>query len=383
MVWAPRLGKVLALACLVVLWPLASLYLYAKLPAFQMAALTADLVIYSAVYAWYCFAGYRSRSAAVPVTVAAALTLLALGLNHLSGFATVYPFLIPIMVAGFGLRPLRALLAILLLTTVTLADSVPQLHLRSQEAVGVGLLFLPQLLLLGVGAMGLRYLLGILAELRAAREQIARLAAEEERARISRDLHDLLGQSLSLMTLKGELAGRLMGPDAKGAEEVREMVRLAREALREVRETVSGYRQPTLATELAAARTALAAAGVQVDVGQGAGALDRETEALLGWVVREGATNVIRHGRSRHCNIQMTRTNRAVRVDVTNDGERLEAAAPGNGLRGLQERMSGRGGQVEATPLPDGGFRLRVTVPLEDRTAPGRNPAAEVVAPPR
>jgi two-component system sensor histidine kinase DesK len=383
MAWAPRLAKVFALAWLVLLWPLVGLYFHALLPVPQMAALTADLVLYSAVYAWYCFAGYRARSAAVAVAVAAVLTLLALGLNHLSGFATVNPYLIPIMVAGFGLRPWHAFLAILLLTAIGLADSVPQLHLGPQEAVGVALVFMPQLLLWGVGAMGLRYLLRILAELRAAREQIAALATEEERARIARDLHDLLGHSLSLMTLKGELAGRLMGPDARGAEEVREMVRLAREALQEVRETVSGYRQPTLATELAAARAALLAAGIEVNVDRGVGALDRETEAVLGWAIREGATNVIRHGRSRRCSIQMTRSSREARVDISNDGERVVPRAPGNGLRGLEERIREIGGQVEAAPLPHGGFRLRVTVPLENRVTPELEPAAQLATGPK
>ncbi|MBJ7596804.1 MAG: hypothetical protein JF922_01775 [Candidatus Dormibacteraeota bacterium] len=207
-----------ALAWLVLLWPVAGLYFHALLSVSQMAALTADLFLYSAVYGWYCFAGHRARSAAVAMTVAAVLTVLALGLNYLSGFATVNPFLIPIMVAGFGLGLLHAVLAVLVLTAIGLADAVPQLHLGPQ--VGVAIVFVPQLLLWGIGAMGLRYLLGILAELRSAREQVARLAAEEERARIARDLHDLLGHSLSLMTLKGELAGRLIGPEGKGAEEV-------------------------------------------------------------------------------------------------------------------------------------------------------------------
>src|SRR5262249_61847853 len=97
-------------------------------------------------------------------------------------------------------------------------------------------------------------------------------AGDEERARIARDLHDQIGHSLSLVTLKGELAARLVPEAAPGGAEVRDMVRLAREALGEVREVVSGYRQPTLATELSAARTALAAAGIGCGVGQAGGA---------------------------------------------------------------------------------------------------------------
>jgi len=150
-----------------------------------------------------------------------------------------------------------------------------------------------------------------------------------------------------------------------------------------VRETVTGYRQPTLATELAGARAALAVAGIEVNVERGVGALDRDTEAVLGWAIREGATNVIRHGRSKRCSIQMSRSGGEVRVDISNDGERVVPAAPGNGLVGLEERMHEIGGRVEAAPLPHGGFRLRVTVPLDHRVQPELHPTAELAAPQR
>src|SRR5439155_11102999 len=104
-----------------------------------------------------------------------------------------------------------------------------------------------------------------------------------------------------------------------GADEVRDIVGLSRDALQQVREAVSGYRQPTLATELTAARVALEAAGIEVDVKQSLGALDRETEAVLGWVVREATTNVIRHSGAKHCRIALTRTEDGIEIEVVND----------------------------------------------------------------
>src|SRR5207245_420834 len=170
-------------------------------------------------------------------------------------------------------------------------------------------------------------------------------AADQERSRIARDLHDLLGHSLSVITLKGEVAVRLLPEGVPGTDEVRDMLALSRETLREVREAVSGYRTPTLATELMAARVALEAAAIEVDVEQSVGALDRESEAVLGWVIREATTNVIRHSGARLCRIAITRDDGQVKIDVRNDGWRVPQVPAGNGLRGLQERLAALGGK--------------------------------------
>ena len=133
-------------------------------------------------------------------------------------------------------------------------------------------------------------------ELNEARAELADMAVAEERERFARDLHDLLGHSLSVIALKAELAGRLLadGPH-DAANEVAEVEQVARTALREVREAVSGYHQPTLEGELAGARMALSAAGIEADVEEARVRLDPAVEAVLAWTVREGATNVIRH----------------------------------------------------------------------------------------
>jgi two-component system sensor histidine kinase DesK len=255
-----------------------------------------------------------------------------------------------------------------------LLDTVP----AGQVALRLALVF-PVVLLFGGGAMALRYLLNTLAELRAARAAIAQQAADRERARIARDLHDLLGHSLSLITLKGELATRLLPEGAAGSDEVRDMVALSREALRQVREAVSGYRQPTLATELRAAQIALNAAGLEVDVRQGIGALDRESEAVLGWVIREATTNVIRHAGARRCQISLGETDGHLQVEILNDGWHVAQRPAGNGLRGLEERLASVGGSLEASPLPDAGFRLRATI-RETLPSGSVQHASEVVA---
>jgi two-component system sensor histidine kinase DesK len=156
----------------------------------------------------------------------------------------------------------------------------------------------------------------------------------------------------------------LSGDPERAAAEMRDVERVAREALREVRETVTGYRQPTLASELAGARAALAAAGIECRVEEDAGAIPTDLESVLAWTVREGVTNVIRHSRATRCDIRITRTDGRVAVEIDDDGRGLAPADQGSGLRGLAERVAARGGTADAKPLPERGFRLRVTVPV-------------------
>lgn len=211
-------------------------------------------------------------------------------------------------------------------------------------------------------------------ELRLARREIARLAVSEERLRFARDLHDLLGHSLSLITLKSELAGQLIQEDPEQAQrEVRDIEAAARTALQEVREAVAGYRQTTLASELQRARELLAAAGIRCIVQNDAGALPAPSEALLTWVVREGVTNVMRHSRAKQCVVSLTRPPGEICLTVTDDGQgdsrqassaALQLGQPGNGLRGMRERVAALGGRCEAGPAGKHGFRLAAVLPL-------------------
>ena len=212
-------------------------------------------------------------------------------------------------------------------------------------------------------------------ELRLARREIARLAVSEERLRFARDLHDLLGHSLSLIALKSELAEQLIPEDPEQAQrEVHDIEATARTALQEVREAVVGYRHTTLASELQRARELLAAAGIRCIVLNDVGALPTPIETLLTWVVREGVTNVMRHSRAKHCVISLAHQPGEICLTVTDDGQgdsrqgssaALHLGQPGNGLRGMRERVETRGGRCEAGPAGKHGFQLAAVLPLE------------------
>ena len=237
-----------------------------------------------------------------------------------------------------------------------------------------------------VGALGLWITafasnIATIAELRAAREEIARLAVAEERLRFARDLHDLLGHSLSLITLKSELAGRLLPAAPEKAEaEVRDIEGVARRALREVREAVAGYRQPTLDRELNGAREMLEAAGVACQIENKAGVLPNGADAVLAWAVREGVTNVIHHSLARRCEIRVAQDEEEVYVEISDDGRGSSPgrnrASTGSGLSGLAERVAASCGGFDAGSLPGGGFRLRVNLPLRDGAAPAPEPSS-------
>jgi two-component system sensor histidine kinase DesK len=203
-------------------------------------------------------------------------------------------------------------------------------------------------------------------QLAAAHSEIARLAVADERNRFARDLHDLLGHSLTVITVKAELAGRLVRLAPERAEaEVAELEGIARGALRDVRDAVAGYREVVLAEELASARTVLSAAGIEAELPDRVDQVPADPRELFGWAVREGVTNVVRHSSAKRCRIRVTRNE----VEITDDGRgpsRVAAdglAAPGHGLAGLRERAEDVGGSLSVGRSPEGGFALSVRVP--------------------
>jgi two-component system sensor histidine kinase DesK len=199
-------------------------------------------------------------------------------------------------------------------------------------------------------------------ELAAARAEVARLAAENERTRIARDLHDLLGHSLTTITVKAGLARRLSerGEADRATAEIGEVERLSRRTLADVRAAVSGHRDITLAGELATAREVLRAAGILADLPGSVDIVDPSLSELFGWAVREGITNVVRHSRATHCTIVFGPD----WIEVVDDGRGARAApGTGSGLAGLGERVAGFGGTVQAGPLA-AGWQLRVDVPV-------------------
>ena len=238
-----------------------------------------------------------------------------------------------------------------------------------------------QVVSFGVLLVAVRTLMELVRELEAARAQVAELAAREERLRLSRDMHDLLGHHLSLIALKSQLARKLIGRDAGAAErEVRDIESVARSSLEEARAAVRGLRRASLDAELDAAREALEAAGLQVRV-ERAGPLPAGVETLLGFAAREGATNVIRHSDARRCAIVVRRAGEVAELEVHDDGASAKRGpGQGSGLRGLAERMAEVGGTLAAGPADEGGFRLVARVPIATSVGPRREGQLEPVA---
>ncbi len=197
-----------------------------------------------------------------------------------------------------------------------------------------------------------------------ARAEVARLAAENERIRIARDLHDLLGHSLTTITVKAGLARRLGAVDpVRANEQIAEVESLARRSLSDMRAAVANYRDVTLTRELAAGRELLRAAGIVPDLPRAIDVVDPEHVELFGWVVREGLTNVVRHAHASTCSVRLSESS----VEIVDDGVGGTTAA-GNGLAGLRERVAAAGGILDAGPAQPSGWRLRVAL------TPARSP---------
>jgi len=190
---------------------------------------------------------------------------------------------------------------------------------------------------------------------------------EAERLRFARDLHDLLGHTLSVMVLKAQAVRKLaaVNPEAAAAQAA-DIEDVGRQALTEVRQAVSGYRGRGLSRELDAAATALNDAGLSSAIRHETEPLTPEADSVLGWVVREGVTNVIKHSGARRCDIDIRRRGDLIAMEITDDGDGSEAGLPsgGHGLAGLRERVAVADGTLTAGPSPNGGFRLGVTIPM-------------------
>ncbi len=220
-------------------------------------------------------------------------------------------------------------------------------------------------LLASFAAYGVSQMLERNTELARAREQLVDLAVTRERERVARDVHDILGHSLTVITVKTELAGRLLeslpaGPGADRARaEIADAERLAREALADVRATVSGMREVSLTGELAAARAALAAAGIRADLPSAVDVVPARHRQLFAWVLREGVTHVVRHSAAAWCGVRLTPDS----VEISDDGRGPggdDDRSGGNGRIGLAGRASAAGARLETSRAPEGGFLLRV-----------------------
>jgi two-component system sensor histidine kinase DesK len=326
-----------------------------------IAALVAFGVLYVLVFTWV----RRERRADRPIRPGRAWVALAamLGLGALAVPGAGHDSLVTLVyVTAAAVIMLPRLVAFLTAAVLAVIPLLAPMIIPAWEAES-GVAF--AVLLAAFASFGVSRLAERNVELKAAQHEIHRLAVAEERERAARDLHDILGHSLTVIAVKAELAGRLLEVEpSRAAGEVADLERLAREALADVRRTVGAYREVSLATELASARSALAAAGVAADLPTSVGDLPPARSELFGWAVREGVTNVVRHSGARRCTIRVGPD----RVEVVDDGlgpaPEAGATGAGHGLRGLRERAEQMGGHLTVgRATPGRGFLLRVSLP--------------------
>jgi two-component system sensor histidine kinase DesK len=208
-------------------------------------------------------------------------------------------------------------------------------------------------------------------KLRVANEEIEHLAKVAERERIARDLHDLLGHTLSLITLKAELARKLVDRDPQRARlEMQDVENTSRAALADVREAISGYRGQGIAAELIRARKTLEIAGIAVDCDTSEVPLNPAQESVLALALREAVTNVVRHAQAQRCSLRLSREEATCTLEIADNGRGADAPE-GNGLRGMRERLEAIGGSLQRRT--GAGTRLVIHLPLAPVASALRN----------
>ncbi len=358
-----RLTAGVGLGLLFLIGPASDLF-HSSLGTARVAVITVLFAAFVVVYALTMRAGIRIRVSArmtmvfLGVLLALPVTMLAIGAP--GSFALLFVFFAA--ACGMRLRPVAALVAVVATSAGVGIAALATGSNSSSAGTDV-------LVILAIGTMMTAFNRQIRQnrELQVARHELARLAVTDERLRIARDLHDLLGHSLSVINLKSELAAKLVETDAKrAAAELADVQAVGRQALAEVREAVQGYRQLALADALAGARTALSAAGIAYELDDAVVKLPADVEEVFAWAVREGTTNVVRHSKAEHCAVRIRDGAGEATLEVEDDGAASTASPEtGSGLAGLAERVARLRGRVEAGARPGGGFLLRLVVPLQ------------------
>lgn len=310
------------------------------------------------VFLFFYFSFFRTRR---PWTLACLAGIATLGIVYapFNGGAANF-FIYTASMAPFALETEWSAMIVIAVVVVTAALEAWLLHLAN------GFLFPATFLSTFIGAANIYFAQRNrhIEELREAHAEIEQLAKTAERERIARDLHDVLGHTLSVITLKSELAGKLIERDPVQAKaEIRDVERTARQALSEVRVAIGGYRSKGLAEEIRQARATLETAGVQSQFQSAPMQLPPTQESVLALVLREAVTNVVRHAQARNCRVQLERVNGHCRLEIEDDG-RGGLAMEGNGLRGMRERVEALGGKLERDTTR--GTRLTIHLPIED-----------------
>ncbi|MEV5509007.1 sensor histidine kinase [Streptomyces orinoci] len=335
------------------------------------------LLVFCACYLFSVWTAFSDRCGRVLVLLPAlALTVLTVVLSLRFGEGMLWLFSLLAVVwsilAGRRLL-LRPTLAVVLTTVL---GGVTAAIAGNEMGESFGIIYATQLS--GIAAATIVRLFSTVMELREAQEELAHSAVAEERLRFARDLHDLLGHSISLIVVKAEAVRRFADLDPETVRRhAGDIESVGRTSLEEIREAVSGYRERSLKAELKSAQLALRDAGTAAAIRQDGPPLPADADALLGWVVREGVTNVIRHSEARSCEIEVAHGSGAVELKISDDGgdaaagagKMRESGIPGQGLLGLAERLSAAGGALNAAHMPGGGYRLLATLPVVRRSA--------------
>jgi two-component system sensor histidine kinase DesK len=329
--------------------------------ATNLALTMIGLGAFVAVYVWAFLSGRATRDRRLALVSLGVMLVLGIALVAFSDADAWLPLFVYVAALGGRTVPDVAQRGGL----IGLAGLAAVTGVASHANPAVVLSFVLTTFAIGYMLVGYARLIAANRALCEAQDEIARLAASDERLRIARDVHDLIGHDLSTIALKTELAQRLLTDEPeRAAAELADVETVTRRALEEVRGAVHGYRETSLAAELAGAQAMLASAGIDVAVEEEAGTLPADVETVFAWAVREGATNIARHSGARRAAFRVRRAADDAELEIDDDGAGANGSQPGNGLAGLTERAARVAGRVEAGPRPGGGFRLRVDVPV-------------------
>lgn len=350
--------------CLWVLFVLPSIVsiLQSGLGAPQLAV-TAAFFVWCGLWIWL-WAWEAGRNHTSEVVALAGMTAILVTFAFIAseppavGGVVVFSFI----VAGCIFPWRQAIVAVAILGVIQIVLMVIRL-----EPVATQLSSILNSVLVGGVGIGARLLWESYNQLAAAREQLAHLAVTEERLRFARDLHDVLGQSLSVLVLKSELVAKQLPQDADESlrHEVHDIAQVARKSLNEVRETVAGYRRTTLQAEISNARTALRAAGIGFLVENMLEELPADQDGVLAWCLREAVTNVVKHSGATRCEVRLIRDDGNAKMEVSDDGRGAVSLDGGSGLAGMRERVQLVGGNLRVAAQNGAGLNLQVTVPRQ------------------
>ena len=349
-------------------------------PSVSDLAAAAGLLLLGAIHLLYWWRPWPSRPRSA-VAAAAAMVLTNFILLYLLGLTQPLLWLYPALIVGAGLRAPAAVVGVALTALAAAAPIASEGRLAEPlhpaELLGPSGWFGPShsillsVALAGLGMTAVRQLIARTADLHATRAELADLAVAGERDRLARELHDLLGRTLSLIAVKAELASRLSAKgDPSAAAELGDVQRLARQAVRDVREAVVGAHAPSVDAELAAAAAALRTAGITVSVDTTTARIAPAHETTIAWALREAVTNVVKHSGARTCRIALAAAEGSTTLEVVDDGRGPVGGDAGTGLAGLADRIHALGGTIKSGASETGGFNLRVQLGAAVRPVP-------------